>query len=59
MGNTFSGSVMERKKNCYNVFKERRREKKPARFDKLVWTLFTVIPLIYDWANFQVFSLDA
>lgn len=33
--------------------------KKPARFDTLVWTLLTVIPLIYDWANFQVFSLDA
>lgn len=34
-------------------------KKKPARFDKLVWTLLTVKLLIYDWANFQVFSLDA
>lgn len=33
--------------------------KKQARFDKLVWTLLTVKPLIYDWANFEVFSLDA
>ena len=32
--------------------------KKWASFDKLVWTLLTVKSLIYDWANFQVFSLD-
>lgn len=32
---------------------------KKDRFDKLVWTLSTVKPLIYDWANFGVFGLDA
>ena len=34
-------------------------EKKQARFDKLVWTLLTVKPLIYGWTNLHVFSLDA
>lgn len=56
-GKHISGGLVERKKNCCNEFK--RRKKKQAKFDKLVWTLLTVKPLIYDWANFQVFSLDA
>lgn len=48
---------MERKKNCCNEFKQWGEKK--DRFDKLVRTLSTVKPLIYDCANFGVFGLDA
>lgn len=56
-GRHISGSFVKRKKNCCNEFEQ--WKKNWAKFDELAWTLLTVQLLIYGWANFQVFSLDA